>query len=650
MKISISTKVAIGTFVIAGLGVIVFAFLSYTQVREYFKQNLLSSLVLELDEYSKTINENIQGMVGDVKLFANDENIQAIIRATKNKYGYDKKTNDTLSGLKKRFEKNIKSILEHKEAYFNIRLIDAKNGKELLTVVKGNKGEIVIIKNEDLQNKSKRDYFKKAKTLKKDEVYISEINLNRENGILSLPYLPTIRVAVPVYDGDSIFAILIVNADIYKLFTPINYNYSSEKNIYLANEDGYYLYHKDKDKVFGFEFGKDEKLQNDFSLEEKSYFDNNLAFSYKKIDILDDKSIVIALSASDVFLKEQSDEYKKLLAIYILIATLIIAFSTLLLVKYLITPIVRLKQKAQTVASKNMEEDVVFEGVKTSDEIGELSDSLEAMVEKIQNSKKEIEKKVQDRTKELKELNENLESLVKEKTDENIKQLQTLQQQSKMASMGEMIGAIAHQWRQPLNELSIGIQNLKYDYEDGLINEIFLNQFIQKNKDVIRFMSTTIDDFRNFYRLDKEKEFFDVKEAIKATISMQLAQLESHKIDVSIEGEGFEVDGFKNEFQQVILNLINNAKDALLEQKIENAKISIVLRDNSISIRDNAGGIPKDILERIFEPYFTTKEQGKGTGMGLYMSKMIIEENMEATLSVNNTKDGAEFRMNFNEE
>ncbi len=650
MKISISTKVAIGTFVIAGLGVIVFAFLSYTQVREYFKQNLLSSLVLELDEYSKTINENIQGMVGDVKLFANDENIQAIIRATKNKYGYDKKTNDTLSGLKKRFEKNIKSILEHKEAYFNIRLIDAKNGKELLTVVKGNKGEIVIIKNEDLQNKSKRDYFKKAKTLKKDEVYISEINLNRENGILSLPYLPTIRVAVPVYDGDSIFAILIVNADIYKLFTPINYNYSSEKNIYLANEDGYYLYHKDKDKVFGFEFGKDEKLQNDFSLEEKSYFDNNLAFSYKKIDILDDKSIVIALSASDVFLKEQSDEYKKLLAIYILIATLIIAFSTLLLVKYLITPIVRLKQKAQTVASKNMEEDVVFEGVKTSDEIGELSDSLEAMVEKIQNSKKEIEKKVQDRTKELKELNENLESLVKEKTDENIKQLQTLQQQSKMASMGEMIGAIAHQWRQPLNELSIGIQNLKYDYEDGLIDEIFLNQFIQKNKDVIRFMSTTIDDFRNFYRLDKEKEFFDVKEAIKATISMQLAQLESHKIDVSIEGEGFEVDGFKNEFQQVILNLINNAKDALLEQKIENAKISIVLRDNSISIRDNAGGIPKDILERIFEPYFTTKEQGKGTGMGLYMSKMIIEENMEATLSVNNTKDGAEFRMNFNEE
>jgi len=269
--------------------------------------------------------------------------------------------------------------------------------------------------------------------------------------------------------------------------------------------------------------------------------------------------------------------------------------------------------------------------------------------EKIENSKKKIEKEVQSRTKELHDLNENLEHIVKEKTQENIKQLKVMQEQSKMASMGEMIGAIAHQWRQPLNEIGIAIQNLKYDYEDGLINEEFLDNFINSNKEIIKFMSDTIDDFRNFYRVDKTSELFDVKDAIEKTLSLQMAQLTNHDIALHVEGESFEINGFRNEFLQVILNIINNAKDALIENKIKNAKIVIKLENRSIIIRDNAGGIPDKVIDRIFEPYFTTKEQGKGTGMGLYMSKMIIEENMHAKLSVKNYMNGAEFRMDFNE-
>ena len=266
---------------------------------------------------------------------------------------------------------------------------------------------------------------------------------------------------------------------------------------------------------------------------------------------------------------------------------------------------------------------------------------------KLKMLNEELENKVENRTKELKILNENLENLVKEKTAQNTKQLETLQQQSKMASMGEMIGAIAHQWRQPLNELAISIQNLKYDYREKAINEKFIEEFIIYNRKTIMFMSKTIDDFRSFFLLDKTKQNFDVKERTEAVVDMLSAQLKSYNIAVTITGEKFVYNGFPSEYQQVLLNLINNAKDALLENEIENPKIEIVLHNNRVVFRDNAGGIPNDILKRVFEPYFTTKEEGQGTGMGLYISKMIIEDNMGAKLSVENEKDGALFTIDF---
>jgi len=240
----------------------------------------------------------------------------------------------------------------------------------------------------------------------------------------------------------------------------------------------------------------------------------------------------------------------------------------------------------------------------------------------------------------IKELDEKIEQAL----EENTKQLEVLQQQNKLAAMGEMIGAIAHQWRQPLNNISTSIQNLKYDFQEGnLKDENFIDKFIEQNKQTIKFMSDTIDDFRSFFRVDKQKKDFNIKETTQAVINMQLAQLEHYNIVVEIIGDEFEYNGLQSEYQQVILNLINNAKDALIENNIQNPKIDIILENEKIYIQDNAGGIPQDILNRVFEPYFTTKEQGKGTGMGLYMSKMIIEDNMQGSLSVQNCSNGAKF-------
>lgn len=213
--------------------------------------------------------------------------------------------------------------------------------------------------------------------------------------------------------------------------------------------------------------------------------------------------------------------------------------------------------------------------------------------------------------------------------------------------MGEMIGAIAHQWRQPLNALNINIQNLEDDYQEGIIDQSFIDDFIKRNRKTIEFMSKTIDDFRNFFRIDKAKQDFSLLETIHETLSLQDAQLKHNHIKVSIQGEDFIVHGFKSEFQQVLLNLLTNAKDAILENKILNGEIFITLFDTCVSVEDNGGGIEESILQRIFEPYFTTKDQGKGTGLGLYIAKMIVEQNMDGALHVSAGKMGAKFSIHF---
>ena len=234
--------------------------------------------------------------------------------------------------------------------------------------------------------------------------------------------------------------------------------------------------------------------------------------------------------------------------------------------------------------------------------------------------------------------------------EKNTKQLQALQQQNKMASMGEMIGAIAHQWRQPLSAISGAIQNLEYDYEDGYLKDKkYINDFVDKQKKTINFMSKTIDDFRSFFRVDKTKRNFKVKETTQNVIDMQSAQLKNHNITLNISGDELEFNGLQSEYQQAILNIINNAKDALIENNIENPTIDIAISNRKVTIKDNGGGIHQDVIDRVFEPYFSTKEQGKGVGMGLYISKMIIDDNMGAKLSVENDKNGAVFTIDLNE-
>ncbi|MBF0342697.1 MAG: PAS domain S-box protein [Nitrospirae bacterium] len=251
---------------------------------------------------------------------------------------------------------------------------------------------------------------------------------------------------------------------------------------------------------------------------------------------------------------------------------------------------------------------------------------------------------------ELKELHKSLEQKVESGIRKIFQQQQMLVQQSKMATMGEMIGSIAHQWRQPLNALGLIIQDVEDAYEYGELDKNYIDNLIKDSITQINFMSQTIDDFRNFFKPSKEKTTFNIVKAIKEVIVMVKAMLNSKSIKVETESEeDITVTGYHNEFMQVILNMINNSKDAILENRINNdihggiISISINKHDGivKIEIKDNGGGIPEHVKERIFEPYFTTKGEEHGTGIGLYMSRIIIEKNMGGHLYVDNyVKDG----------
>jgi len=251
--------------------------------------------------------------------------------------------------------------------------------------------------------------------------------------------------------------------------------------------------------------------------------------------------------------------------------------------------------------------------------------------------------------KEVLNFNDTLSLKIEEAITENQKKDQLLLQQSKLAAMGEMIGAIAHQWRQPLNSLAIKLQFIEDDFEDGIVDEKYLDNYTKESMGLVNFMSKTVDDFMNFSKLDKIKTNFDVNKKIKDTVNILSAQLESHDVKLKISKNTFNVFGHANEFQQVILNIISNAKDALLGNNTKNSEINIEIDSNEnegiIRIFDNAGGIPDHVITRVFEPYFTTKEQGKGTGLGLYMSKMITEDNMDGKLEVENFKNGVVFTL-----
>ena len=275
--------------------------------------------------------------------------------------------------------------------------------------------------------------------------------------------------------------------------------------------------------------------------------------------------------------------------------------------------------------------------------------NIECIVTQSEEIKIEKERELQNLRRELEE---RIQKEVKKSRDKD----QIMFQQARLASMGEMIGNIAHQWRQPLNALTILIQSFATKQMMGTLTEEFVEKQVEEGVKIAKSMSQTLEDFRNFYKPNRKKEVFSIKQAVENAYMFVRSFCAKEGIDVKIEcHKDIQILGYQNEFTQVILNLFNNARDNFKERDIENKKILIKIERKTtpmpiafIIFIDNGGGIDPKIIDRVFEPYFTTKHQSAGTGIGLYMSKQIIEMQMEGKIIVKNTtrkfEDGISYK------
>ncbi len=286
-------------------------------------------------------------------------------------------------------------------------------------------------------------------------------------------------------------------------------------------------------------------------------------------------------------------------------------------------------------------------------ETQKLSKLTETLEEKVQERTAELQRsktELEDAHWKLDQYKERLEKRVQEEMENVSKKDDMLKEQSRLAAMGEMVDAIAHQWKQPLNAISMAADLIKskpgddYTFKATEVNEMSSIIHFQ-----IEHMTTTLSEFRSFFRPTKESSTFSLASCIDSVKILLKDELTKNQIEIQQrDQDDVIIHGFENEFKHLILNLINNAKDAFIENKIKKRVIAIGFNETNehilLQVVDNAGGIPENIIEDIFNPNVTTKGDKEGTGIGLYMSSQIAQKH-HGKLSVQNTKDGARFTL-----
>ncbi len=296
-------------------------------------------------------------------------------------------------------------------------------------------------------------------------------------------------------------------------------------------------------------------------------------------------------------------------------------------------PLKRLSETATKIGKGERDIEIVVE---SNDEIGELATSFKNMLQNLKEttaSKKELTEEIIKRIQVEEELQETNKILLA---------------QSKQAAMGEIIGMIAHQWRQPLSVISMAVSNIIIDMELDELKEESIKECSSEILNETKYLSQTIDDFRNFFKPDKEKEIFLIQELFDDIYRLMGKSFENNDIELDFLGDtAIEINTYSNELLQVFINILNNAKDALVTSHVEVRKVTLYTykKDDRVIFEfcDNAGGIKEELMDRIFEPYFSTKDEKNGTGIGLYMSKTIMEKHIQGSIWAENRGEGACF-------
>ncbi len=261
---------------------------------------------------------------------------------------------------------------------------------------------------------------------------------------------------------------------------------------------------------------------------------------------------------------------------------------------------------------------------------------------------KELRARINNRL-ELSSYRHQLEQRVEEEIAKRQEREQQLFQQSKLAAMGEMIGAVAHQWMQPIQVISAYISTLEMDYQDQLIDETYIRNYQSDMQVQINHLASTLREFRTFLSPNKSVQSFELGGMIHSVMELMKDDLHKYMIEIALADDNkVKIMGVENEFKHIFINLFNNAKDAFVENKITPCTITVKAEEQPdevlISVQDNAGGIPEAVIDRVFDANVTTKPEGKGTGTGLYMSRLIVEK-LNGRIDVANVEGGARFTL-----
>jgi len=311
-------------------------------------------------------------------------------------------------------------------------------------------------------------------------------------------------------------------------------------------------------------------------------------------------------------------------------------------IRELVLPVMRDSKIVAILGVGNKAGDYALHDVETVSLLGDLAWDIA--------ERKRAEEQLLKKKELLEELNGTLEKRVREEVAKNRQKDIVLIQQNRQAAMGEMLDHIAHQWKQPITSLSLIIQDVGETWANNEMSDESVTEAVDTALSLLEHMSQTIDVFRDFYRPDKERKAFSIRDSIEQALTFIAPALKYHRIGVALDADpDITAIGYPKEYIQVLLNILTNARDAAGTRGVDNPMVTIKAFAEGdkavVTISDNAGGIPEPILGKVFELYFSTRESGGGSGVGLYMSRNIIERNMGGTLSVANVGRGAQFRI-----
>ncbi len=496
-----------------------------------------------------------------------------------------KMASDTKEGkeLLKDIARHFKVFMEHNENYRQLRVLDLE-GREIVRVEKGADG---AYGSAVLQDKSDRYYYQKATDLLEGEIYVSPLDLNMEAGRIAIPRDPVIRFVKPVVIEGEKFGYLVLNYGMKKFlddFKKLDYNIKD----LLLNKDGFYLSGFQEQDEFGFMFDNDKA---------------NFAYSFEDV-----WAKISSHETGKVKFAENIGVYEK----YNPVET--------------VSPHRSVNTSVEWVLLVYFEKELIYQKL-----LGEMRNNqiflivvfplvlvlayaFAYLIVSIQRSKRQ------------------------------------LMQQSKMAQMGEMLSMIAHQWRQPLASISAIVSTLQMKImlrDDDLSKEEGRDEYmglfserLETINGLVQNLTTTINDFKNFYRPDNKAVSMALEEIVLKSLNIIKTSLLDDGVElIEAYGSQEKIRLYDNEMTHVLLNIIQNAQDNFKINQTKDPYIKIMTENNTVSICDNGGGIAEENLEKIFEPYFSTKDNLNGTGLGLYMSKEIVEKHHHGSLSVENIED-----------